>query len=116
MWISNLGVLEFNQHGLHSSPPRAPQMKIQTLSGDPQDWPSFTAGFKILIHDACTFDTERLYHLRISLRIDVRDRIGDTLLHPDFYPYALKELNQKIVNPQLIAQSCNEKLKGALSL
>jgi hypothetical protein len=109
MWITNLGVPNLNQPAPNSAQPRAPQMSIQTFSGDPQDWPSL-AGFKILIHDACASDAERLYHLRYSLRQDVRDHIGDALLHPGLYPHALKELHRKYGNPQLVAQACNEKL------
>jgi hypothetical protein len=110
MWITNLRVSNLNQPAPHSVQPRAPQMSIQTFSGDPQDWPSFIAGFKILIHDACASDAESLYHLRNSLRQDVRDRISYALLHPGLYQHTLKELHRKYGNVQLVAQACNVKL------
>lgn len=95
--------------------PKTPKMSIQTFSGNPQEWPSFIASFKVIIHDACSSDVERLYHLRNHLTQEIRDRIGEVLLHPGLYQHALKELHRKYGNPQLVAQACSDKLLSLTS-
>ena len=89
---------------------RPPALTLSVFNGDPQEWPSFIAGFKVLIHDTVGSDAERLFHLRNYLGREIRDHIGESLLNPGLYAYAMKELQAKYGNPQMVAQACSARL------
>ena len=85
-------------------------MELGSFGSEPREWHTFISGFKVLIHDACSSDAERLYHLRNALTKEVKDHIGENLRTPAHYKNAIQELHNKYGNPQLVAQSCTVQL------
>ena len=61
---------------------RPPKCQVPKFDGNPRKWPNFIQSFKILIHDVCNNDVERITHLVHYLVPDLRPIVGDSLLHP----------------------------------
>ena len=109
-WIHSLGTM-----GEMVSPRspfmRPPKTDMPKFNGDPRYWPMFSQSFKIQVHDLFPNDDAiRLTHLRNCLTENVRKQLGEALLNPMLYSYALKELYRKFGNPQIVSQACTSDL------
>lgn len=89
---------------------RPPRTEIPKFNGDATQWPLFIQSFKSQIHDVIDSDAIRLAHLRNSLTPEIQSHLGKALVNPGLYQYALKELQRKFGNPQLIAQALTSSL------
>ena len=70
----------------------------------------FIASFKIMIHDTLDCDAARLTHLRSCLTPEIQRHLGEALINPGLYQFALTELQRKFGNPQIVAQACTKSL------
>ena len=70
----------------------------------------FIQSFKDQIHDKCFSDAERQHHLRTSLTTDIKNNLGEALLNPGLYPFALKELDRKFGNARIVSTACSSSL------
>ena len=89
---------------------KPPRLELQKFYGDPRKWPMFIQSFRVQVHDACDSDAERLTHLRNCLSPEIQKQIGEALLNPGLYHFALKELHRKFGNPQIVSQCCTASL------
>jgi hypothetical protein len=100
----------------HDSPPtsrpssRPPKAEPPKFDGNPRNWPMFIQSFKVQIHDTCSSDAERQHHLRTSLSSEIQNQLGETLLNPGLYPFALKELHRKFGNARIVSTACSSSL------
>jgi hypothetical protein len=100
----------------HDSPPtsrpssRPPKAEPPKFDGNPRNWPMFIQSFKVQIHDTCSSDAERQHHLRTSLTSEIQNHLGETLLNPGLYPFALKELHRKFGNARIVSTACSSSL------
>ena len=102
-WIDQAGTPQPPIYRPHVRPPR---MELQSFDGDPRNWPMFIQSFKIQVHDAVDSDAVRLTHLRNCLSPDILKNIGEALVNPGLYHFALKELQRKFGNPQIVSRAC----------
>ena len=63
--------------------------------------------FKVQIHDTCFSDAERQHFLRTSLTPDIQNSLGEAILNPGLYPFALKELHRKFGNARIVSTACS---------
>jgi hypothetical protein len=70
----------------------------------------FIQSFKTQVHDAAASDSERLTHLRGCLSGHIQKQIGESLMNPGLYHFALRELHRKFGNPQVVSQACTSSL------
>lgn len=85
---------------------RPPKLALPRFNGSPRDWPMFIQSFRVQVHDACASDAERLAHLRGCLSVDIQRSLGETILNPGLYKFALEELQRKYGSPYVVAQAC----------
>ena len=86
---------------------RPPKCQVPKFDGNPRKWPNFIQSFKILIHDVCNNDVERITHLVHYLLPDLRPIVGDSLLHPGLYWDTLRDLKEMYGNPRHVAAACS---------
>lgn len=84
---------------------RPPKLPLPKFDGQPRDWPMFIQSFRVQVHDACTSDAERLAHLCGFLSTKIQRSLGETILNPGLYKFALEELQRKYGSPQIVAQA-----------
>ena len=106
-WIYQLGTPLYVPTQSFTRPPR---VEVKHFNGDPRNWPMFIQSFKSQVHDACHSDSERLSLLRNCLTTDVQKQIGEAMLNPGLYHFALKELHRKFGNPQVVSRACTSSL------
>ncbi|KAI9554932.1 hypothetical protein GHT06_020212 [Daphnia sinensis] len=100
----------------HDAPPtlrsssRPPKAEPPKFDGNPINWPMFIQSFKVQIHDTCFSDAERQHHLRASLTTEIQKNLGEVLLNPGLYSFALKELHRKFGNPRIVSTACSSSL------
>ena len=82
------------------------------FDGNPRKWPGFINAFKVLIHDTCGNDMERLCHLRSFLVPELQCIIGESLGNPGLYPKTLRELQEMFGNPRAVAAACSTDMKN----
>lgn len=71
----------------------------------------FIQSFKMSVHDVVQEDTVRITLLScLSDKIQVHI-VGAALNKPGLYQYALKELERKLGNPQVVSQACTLSLR-----
>jgi len=85
---------------------RPPKLDLPYFDGNPMDYPMFIQSFKVQIHDTCTSDAERQRHLKNCLSKEIQQRLGQALLNPGLYHYALTELHRKYGHPRIISTAC----------
>ena len=85
---------------------RPPRTELPKFDEDPRRWPMFIQSCKVLVHETCTNDAERLTHLRNCLTEDIRSAIGEALLNPGLYQYALHELQRKYGSARAVSAVC----------
>lgn len=85
-------------------------MELPKFDGSPRQYPLFIQSFKIQVHDACDNDAVRLAHLRNCLSPEIQSHLGEALVNPGLYQFALRELQRKFGNPQIVAQACTTSL------
>ncbi|KAI9553767.1 hypothetical protein GHT06_019030 [Daphnia sinensis] len=90
-----------------SRPPKAEPLKFD---GNPINWPMFIQSFKVQIHDTCFSDAERQHHLRARLTTEIQKNLGEVLLNPGSYSFALKEMHRKFGNPRIVSTACSSSL------
>ncbi|XP_057380662.1 uncharacterized protein LOC130703059 [Daphnia carinata] len=97
----------------HDPPPtfrsssRPPKAEPPKFDGNPINWPMFIQSFKVQIHDTCFSDAERQHHLRVCLTTEIQKNLGEVLLNPGLYSFALKELHRKFGNPRIVSTACS---------
>ena len=84
---------------------RPPRTELVKFDGNPRMWPIFIASFQIQVHDTVTCDAVRLTHLRNCLSNEIQSHLGEALIDPALYMFALKELQRKYGNPQIVSQA-----------
>ncbi|KAI9560551.1 hypothetical protein GHT06_011493 [Daphnia sinensis] len=100
----------------HDAPPtfrsssRPPKAEPPKFDGNPINWPMFIQSFKVQIHDTCFSDAEHQHHLRASLTTEIQKNLGEVLLKPGLYSFALKELHRKFGNPRIVSTACSSSL------
>ncbi|XP_057372209.1 uncharacterized protein LOC130693104 [Daphnia carinata] len=100
----------------HDAPPtfrsssRPPKAEPPKFDGNPINWPMFIQSFKVQIHDTCFSDAERQHHLRACLTTEIQKNLGEVLLNPGLYSFALKELHRKFGNPRIVSTACSSLL------
>jgi len=105
-WVQDLGAAAAAPLPRSRSRYRPPPLDLPHFDGDPQSWPLFIQTFKIQVHDAVNTDAERIAYLRGCLSPSVQQSIGEALLHPGLYQFALQELQRKHGSPQVISNTC----------
>ncbi len=101
-------IFDINNPNVAKSPAsnqRPPRTEVQKFDGNPRSWPMFIASFKIMIHDTLDCDAARLTHLRSCLTPEIQRHLGEALINPGLYQFALTELQRKFGNPQIVAQA-----------
>ena len=89
---------------------RPPRTELQKFDGNARNWPMFIQSFKIFVHDTVDCDAVRLTHLRSCLGPDIQRHLGEALVNPGLYQFALMELQRKFGNPQIVAKACTAAL------
>ena len=89
--------------------------KVPRFDGNPRNWPGFIDEFRVLIHNTCGNDMERLSHLRNFLVPELRNIIGDSLGNPGLYQKTLRDLQETSGNPRAVAAACSTDLKSLSS-
>ena len=86
--------------------------KVPRFDGNPRNWPGFIDEFRVLIHNTCGNDMERLSHLRNFLVPELRNIIGDSLGNPGLYQKTLCDLQETYGNPRAVAAAFSTDLKS----
>ena len=108
-WISSIGLNMMASSSARSNI-KPPRMELPKFDGSPRQYPLFIQSFKIQVHDVCDNDAVRLAHLRNCLSPEIQSHLGEALVNPGLYQFALLELQRKFGNPQIVAQACTTAL------
>ena len=106
-WIS---IQDQPSTGFPSLPGRLPKMELPKILGDPKEWLKFAAAFNTLVHSNSKDNAYRMAMLQQSLSPSVQQSISMYLVDPEFYPFALSELQNIYGDPNLIAQTYLDEL------
>lgn len=66
----------------------------------------FIQMFKIFVDDAVSSVVECIAHLYHALTPDIRKDYGGALVNLGLYQQALKELQRRYINPQIVSETC----------
>ena len=87
-----------------------PKINLPVFDGDPCHWPNWYGMFKALVHDQKLSKTQKMIHLKASVKGSAEKAIAGMFFDGTMYEEAIKELKHRFGNPELISKSLIRKL------
>ena len=87
-----------------------PKIQLPTFDGDPLQWPQWYGLFKALVDSQPISTTEKMVYLKAAVSGTAERAVSGLLFDGSMYEDALKELETRFGNPQLISKTLIRRL------